>query len=76
MKKTFAQLSFYVVLSSVLIFSQVTGIFQFPWFVHLSMIYLTTLKFSSCLHEVQMERETENQYSFLFYEEGILREIF
>ena len=76
MKKTFAQLSFYVVLSSVLIFSQVTGIFQFPWFVHLSIIYLTTLKFISCLHDFLMVRDTDNYYSFLYYEEGILREIF
>ena len=76
MKKTFVQLTFITGLSLVVIISQLTGIFDFPWFVHLGLLYLTTLKMSSTIHQLQTEKELQMQPSFLYYEEGILREIF
>ncbi len=76
MKKTFIQLTFITGLSLVVFFSQLTGIIDFPWFVHLGLLYLTTLKMSNTIHQLQTEKDLQMQPSFLYYEEGILREIF
>lgn len=76
MKKTFIHLAALASLSFFVIFLQIIGLMDSPWYVHLCFLYLTTLQLSNTIHQIQTEKDLQMQPAFLFYEEGILREIF